>query len=210
MKPQRGTTEIVFSLTWALERGWVFKATPRPLYPRERNPVSDAQEAGWDSRLVWTGVENLAPTGIRYRELPTRRNSLYLPKEIITGKSETHTTGGKKSDWESLRYLMSYICQHNSKLRPTRWNVSWFIYFYRRSTCFRLFLRPSSGANNCTYSFKYCQPILLLAAIVDEMELQGVQSHLSDALHVSGGSSAHHQEHITVHTASGFVNQYRC
>ena len=25
----------------------------------------------------------------------------------------------------------------------------------------------------------------------------------TDALHVSGGSSAHHQEHITVHTASG-------
>jgi len=25
----------------------------------------------------------------------------------------------------------------------------------------------------------------------------------NDALHVSGGSSAHHQEHITVHTASG-------
>jgi len=27
------------------------------------------------------------------------------------------------------------------------------------------------------------------------------------AVHVSGGSSAHHQEHITVHTASGIVNQ---
>jgi hypothetical protein len=31
-----------------------------------------------------------------------------------------------------------------------------------------------------------------------------------DTLHVSGSSSAHHQEHITVHTASGIVNQYRC
>jgi len=30
----------------------------------------------------------------------------------------------------------------------------------------------------------------------------------TDALHVSGGSSAHHQEHITVHTASGIVNQH--
>ena len=28
----------------------------------------------------------------------------------------------------------------------------------------------------------------------------------TDALHVSGGSSAHHQEHTTVHTASGMVN----
>jgi hypothetical protein len=32
----------------------------------------------------------------------------------------------------------------------------------------------------------------------------------TDALHVSGGSSAHHQENTTVHTASGIVNQYRC
>ena len=32
----------------------------------------------------------------------------------------------------------------------------------------------------------------------------------TDALHVAGGSSAHHQERITVHTASGTVNQYCC
>jgi hypothetical protein len=31
-----------------------------------------------------------------------------------------------------------------------------------------------------------------------------------DALLVSGGSSAHHQEHTTVQTASGIVNQYCC
>jgi hypothetical protein len=30
----------------------------------------------------------------------------------------------------------------------------------------------------------------------------------TDAVHVSGGSFAYHQEHITVHTASGIVNQY--
>jgi hypothetical protein len=29
-----------------------------------------------------------------------------------------------------------------------------------------------------------------------------------DALYVSGGSSAHHHEHTTVHTALGIVNQY--
>jgi hypothetical protein len=32
----------------------------------------------------------------------------------------------------------------------------------------------------------------------------------TDALHVSGGFSTHHQEHITVHSASGIVNQYCC
>ena len=35
-------------------------------------------------------------------------------------------------------------------------------------------------------------------------------SIFTNTLHVSGGSSAHHQEHITVHTASGIVNQYCC
>jgi len=32
----------------------------------------------------------------------------------------------------------------------------------------------------------------------------------TNGLHVSGGSSAHHQEHVTVHTASGIVKQYCC
>ena len=81
---------------------------------------------------------------------------------------------------------------------------------------------------DCTYSFRYCQPILLLAAIVDEMErkcasrwsLSKITTNKmqrildlfisTDALHVSGGSSAHHQEHITVHTALGIVNQFCC
>ena len=55
------------------------------------------------------------------------------------------------------------------ELPPTRCKVSWFINFYRSSTCFRWFLRPSSGAHTCTYCFRYCQPILLLAAIVDRL-----------------------------------------
>jgi len=32
-----------------------------------------------------------------------------------------------------------------------------FIYFYRRPSCFRRFLSPSSGAHNCTYRCRYCQ-----------------------------------------------------
>jgi len=58
-----------------------------------------------------------------------------------------------------------------------------FIYFYRRSTCFRQFLRPSSQAHNCTYSFRYCQPILLLAATVDEM------AHIAISSTVAASSS---------------------
>jgi len=41
-----------------------------------------------------------------------------------------------------------------------------FIYFYRRYTGFRRFLRPSSGAHTYEYKFRYCQTILLPAATV--------------------------------------------
>ena len=44
---------------------------------------------------------------------------------------------------------------------------------------FQAVLRPSPGAQNCTYSFRYCQPILLLAAIMDEMELRSISSVLA-------------------------------
>jgi hypothetical protein len=29
--------------------GWMVNSTPRPLYPRERDPVPIVQEAGWTS-----------------------------------------------------------------------------------------------------------------------------------------------------------------
>jgi len=39
------------------------------------------------------------------------------------------------------------------------------------STCFVRFIVPSSGARNCTPSFTYCQPLLLQAGTVDDVEL---------------------------------------
>ena len=51
--------------------GWVDKPTPRPLYPRERDPVPIVREAGWTPRAVWTGAENLRtvrPVASRYTD----------------------------------------------------------------------------------------------------------------------------------------------
>ena len=53
-------------------------ATPRPLYPRERDPVPIVQEAGWAPGPVRTGAENLSLTGIRSPDRPARSESLYL------------------------------------------------------------------------------------------------------------------------------------
>ena len=47
MKAERGAGSIdlyIFKLN--ARRGWLFNATPQPLYPRERDPVPIVQEAG--------------------------------------------------------------------------------------------------------------------------------------------------------------------
>ena len=43
----------------------------------EKYPVPTVQEAGWGPGQVWTGAENLAPTGIRSPDRPARSVSLY-------------------------------------------------------------------------------------------------------------------------------------
>ena len=65
------------SLTSALELGWVVNCTPRPLFTPGKDPVPIVQEAGWAPGPVWTGAENLAPTGIRSPDRPARSQSLY-------------------------------------------------------------------------------------------------------------------------------------
>ena len=41
-----------------------------------KDPVHIVQEAGWVPGPVWTGAENLAPTGIRSPDRPARSQSL--------------------------------------------------------------------------------------------------------------------------------------
>ena len=50
---------------------------PAAFYPPGKDPVPIVQEAGWALGPVWTGAENLAPTGIRSPDRPARSQSLY-------------------------------------------------------------------------------------------------------------------------------------
>ena len=43
----------------------------------EKDPVPIVQEDGWAPGPVWTGAENLVPTGIRYPDRPAGSQSLY-------------------------------------------------------------------------------------------------------------------------------------
>ena len=92
------------SLTSALDGGgW---STPRP---GRFNPGKDAvpivQEAGWASEPVWTGEENLAPTGIRSSDRPARSMSLYrlrYPGSILKKKKEQYLicVAGTREEFE--------------------------------------------------------------------------------------------------------------
>jgi len=49
---------------------------PAAVYPR-KVLVPTVQEAGWAPGPVWTGAENISPTGIRSPDRPARSQSLY-------------------------------------------------------------------------------------------------------------------------------------
>jgi len=64
-------------MTMALERGEGSASRPSRSLPPGKDPVPIVQEAGWAPGPVWTGAENLAPTGIRSPDRPARSQSLY-------------------------------------------------------------------------------------------------------------------------------------
>ena len=68
---------VALLLSVYLGTRWEWGSAPRPgrLAPG-KDPVPIVQEAGWASEPVWTGAENLAPTGIRSQDLPARSESL--------------------------------------------------------------------------------------------------------------------------------------
>jgi len=58
-------------------RGWGVSVTPRPLFTFGKDLLPIVQEAGWAPGPVWTGAENLTPTGIRSLDRPACSQSLY-------------------------------------------------------------------------------------------------------------------------------------
>ena len=64
-------------MTNGTKRGWGASVTPRPIFTPGKDPVPIVQKAGWAPGPVWTGAENLAPTGIRSPDRPTSRYTDY-------------------------------------------------------------------------------------------------------------------------------------
>jgi len=57
--------------------GWGVSVTPQLLFTPGKDPIPIVQEVGWAPGPVWTGVENLAPTGIWSPDRPAHSQSLY-------------------------------------------------------------------------------------------------------------------------------------
>ena len=74
----RGSRDIALPfLDHGTRREWGVSVTTRPLFTLGKDPVPFVQEAGWAPGPVWTGAENLSPTGIRSPDRPARSQSLY-------------------------------------------------------------------------------------------------------------------------------------
>ena len=61
----------------SISRGSGVSVMPWPLFTHRKELVPIVQEAGWAPGPVWTGAENLAPTGIRSPHHPAHSQSLY-------------------------------------------------------------------------------------------------------------------------------------
>ena len=66
-------------MTTALEGVRGQRHAPAALYPA-KDPVPIVQDVGWAPGPVWTGAENLAPTGIRSPDRPDRRYTDYITR----------------------------------------------------------------------------------------------------------------------------------
>jgi len=64
-------------LDYGTRRAWVVGVTLRPLFTPGKDPIPIVWEAVWAPGPVWTGAENLDPTGIRSPDRPARSQSLY-------------------------------------------------------------------------------------------------------------------------------------
>ena len=133
------------------------------------------QLTDWNETLYWH-YDTDAHTGNSRncsRFTASNKNNFAKPQTSEVGGNQPNSAFcSERNQTTAIVEWHSYVRASQIYFQITTNKLQLFLiyYFYRRSTCFRRFLRPSSGAQNSTYSFRYCQPILLLAAsCVDEM-----------------------------------------
>jgi hypothetical protein len=95
-------------MTTALEWGEGSSSSPGRSLPPGKGPVPIVQEAGWPPGPVWTGAENLAPTGIRSPDRPDRSQSLFYIYYIRI-KLFVKETDLFKNNFKILRHFLTQM-----------------------------------------------------------------------------------------------------
>ena len=87
-------------------RGWVVSSTPRPHVTPGKDLVPILHEAGWVPGPVWTGAENLVPTGIRSRTVQPVVQALYRLSYPAHSFHSTIIYSGKKLNLVKLKKML--------------------------------------------------------------------------------------------------------
>jgi hypothetical protein len=92
-----------------------------------------------------------------------------MPKrpQIITRLETQHPITQQSfflRSWDRATLMYSFKYKQQD---ATLYNI---LYYCQCCTCFRQFLRPSSGAKNCTHSIWYMSSLLAATASVGELE----------------------------------------
>jgi hypothetical protein len=87
----------------------VVNVTPRPLYPRERQPAPVVQETLWARGPVWTAAENIALTRSRSPERQSRSYTDHLSRTYF-GQLPLTKTKTFKNFWEFYSPPQSSMC----------------------------------------------------------------------------------------------------
>jgi hypothetical protein len=131
----RGSRGIALSFVdHGTRRGWGVSVTPWSLFTPGKDPVPIVQEAGWAPGPVWTGAENLAPTGIRSQDRPAHNQSLYwLSYPAHSTLGTTHQLKPTTLIWVKFQKLLQiYLIKSSSNTKA------------------------KNGYNSTSYSFMAC------------------------------------------------------
>ena len=103
--------------------GWLISRAGR--FTPGKDPVPSVQEAGWALGPVWTGAENLAPTGIRSPDRPARSESLY--RLSYRGTTNAPILTGLDALEKSLWRLQRIEPRSLSRTAPTNCTLIWVL-----------------------------------------------------------------------------------
>ena len=116
-----------------------------------KDPVSNVQEAGWASGTIWTGAENLAPTGIRSPDRLARSESLYR----LSYRGPNNYT----LPYKEIPYII-YKCHRSILLQIAPTLTARYVHSFYKAAQYMQFLQPHLSHSSYILHFLFIYVIL--------------------------------------------------